>query len=477
MADTKLSALTAITSLDDADLLLTTDTSAAASKKITRANFVIDMAATTQTLTNKSIDQDGTGNSITNLADASIKAAAAISVNKLAALTASEIAITDASGFLASAAVATYPSLTELAYAKGVTSAIQTQIDTKMADLSDDTTPTLGGTLAAGGFDVTGLGTVSLIEQASANADVAGSGQVWVKTATPNQLWFTDDAGTDTQLGTSHAPEGTAVLSTGEVGGTKYLREDGDGTSSWQAVAGGGDVSKVGTPVNSQVGVWTGDGTIEGATSLTYDGSNLQLTGDIGSTGTKITKGWYTDLAVTNAIAGSVTGNAATVTSYTPASGSLTLSGADAVTITTTATTNVTLPTTGTVATLAGTETLTGKTIAAGSNTATIFTESHAASHTLSAAECYGGVYYVTAAATLTLPAVAAGMHLTVITIGAVAVSVDPNASDLIYLDGTALDDGDKVTNASTAGDIAVLTYYDATGWHASTNSWTDGGA
>lgn len=36
-------------------------------------------------------------------------------------------------------------------------------------------------------------------------------------------------------------PEGTAVLSTGESGGTKYLREDGDGTSSWQTPAGGGD--------------------------------------------------------------------------------------------------------------------------------------------------------------------------------------------------------------------------------------------
>jgi hypothetical protein len=37
------------------------------------------------------------------------------------------------------------------------------------------------------------------------------------------------------------SPEGTAVLSTGETGGTKYLREDGDGTCSWQTVAGGGD--------------------------------------------------------------------------------------------------------------------------------------------------------------------------------------------------------------------------------------------
>ena len=35
--------------------------------------------------------------------------------------------------------------------------------------------------------------------------------------------------------------EGTAVLSTGETGGSKFLREDGDGTCSWQAIPGGGD--------------------------------------------------------------------------------------------------------------------------------------------------------------------------------------------------------------------------------------------
>lgn len=80
---------------------------------------------------------------------------------------------------------------------------------------------------------------------------------------------------------------------------------------------GAGDVSKVGTPVDNQVGVWTGDGTIEGTTGLTYDGSNLQFTGDIGSTGTRITKGWFTDLQATNAIAGDITGNAATVTTIT----------------------------------------------------------------------------------------------------------------------------------------------------------------
>jgi hypothetical protein len=89
--------------------------------------------------------------------------------------------------------------------------------------------------------------------------------------------------------------------------------------------------------------------------------------------------------------------------------------------------------------------------------------------------ELYGGVIYVTGAATITLPAVAVGASVTVITIGAVAVSVDPNAADLIYLDGTALSDGDKITNTSTAGDMAVLTYYDGTGWYAATDGWTDG--
>ena len=50
-----------------------------------------------------------------------------------------------------------------------------------------------------------------------------------------------------------------------------------------QAIAalggGGGDVTKVGTPVNNQIGVWTGDGTIEGDANFTYDGTDVQLTG------------------------------------------------------------------------------------------------------------------------------------------------------------------------------------------------------
>ena len=45
------------------------------------------------------------------------------------------------------------------------------------------------------------------------------------------------------QAAAGGAPEGTAVLSTGPVADTNYLRADGDGTCSWQAVAGGGTMS------------------------------------------------------------------------------------------------------------------------------------------------------------------------------------------------------------------------------------------
>lgn len=131
---------------------------------------------------------------------------------------------------------------------------------------------------------------------------------------------------------------------------------------------------------------------------------------------------------------------------------------------------------TGGFSTGTGTATLTNKTINNGTNTLAVNTASYAANHTATTAECYGSVLYVTAAATITLPAVAAGMSLTVITIGAVAVSVDPNASEILVLDGTALTGGHKATNLSTAGDIITLTYYGSGSWHGASNAWTDGG-
>jgi len=69
-----------------------------------------------------------------------------------------------------------------------------------------------------------------------------------------------------------------------------------------------GNVTKVGTPVNNQVGVWTGDGTLEGDTALTFDTTTDTLT----------------SVAFAGDLTGNVTGNAsgtaATVTGATQAS-------------------------------------------------------------------------------------------------------------------------------------------------------------
>ena len=91
-----------------------------------------------------------------------------------------------------------------------------------------------------------------------------------------------------------------------------------------------------------------------------------------------------------------------------------------------------------------------------------IQTGTYASTDTITAAQIRGAVIYVTGAATITLPAVADGDSVTIITIGAVAVSVDPNGSDKIYLDGSLLDLGDKITNLSTPGNTAVRTYHSA---------------
>ena len=48
---------------------------------------------------------------------------------------------------------------------------------------------------------------------------------------------------------------------------------------------GGGDVTKVGTPADNQLGVWTGNGTIEGDTNLTWSGTLLTVTGGLTVTG------------------------------------------------------------------------------------------------------------------------------------------------------------------------------------------------
>lgn len=92
-----------------------------------------------------------------------------------------------------------------------------------------------------------GTGSLYLTEKAAAGADTVTLGQFWVRNDVPNVAMFTDDAGTD------------FVLNAG----------------------GGGNVIKVGIPVDNQIGVWTGDGTIEGDSNLTWTGTVFEVGGTI----------------------------------------------------------------------------------------------------------------------------------------------------------------------------------------------------
>lgn len=100
--------------------------SGAATVTLPTTTSTLATLALAETLTNKSIDADT--NTITNIENADIKAAAAIALNKLAATTASRALVSDASGFVTAATTTS----TEIGYVNGVTSAIQTQLGTKL---------------------------------------------------------------------------------------------------------------------------------------------------------------------------------------------------------------------------------------------------------------------------------------------------------------------------------------------------------
>ena len=81
--------------------------------------------ATTDTLTNKSIDSDN--NTITNIVNADIKSSAAIAFSKMENLSNGRALVSDGSGDVSVSAVTS----TEIGYLDGVSENIQTQLDTK----------------------------------------------------------------------------------------------------------------------------------------------------------------------------------------------------------------------------------------------------------------------------------------------------------------------------------------------------------
>ena len=215
---------------------------------------------------------------------------------------------------------ATYPSLTELSYVKGVTSAIQTQINAK------------------------GTGTVTTVSVATANGF---SGTVANATTTPA---ITIIAGAITPTSVNGL-----TLASQAIGFT---------------IAGGTTSKTLTVPLDASVsGTNTGDQNLSGYALIgqtMYIGTTAvainRTTGALSLTGVNI-----------DGSAGSATTAAGLSATLVPASGGTGVSNNNAMTVTgsgnyaytrtLTNTTNVTFPTTGTLATLAGVETFTNKRI------------------------------------------------------------------------------------------------------------------
>ena len=94
-------------------------------------------------------------------------------------------------------------------------------------------------------------GALTLKEQAGADSDNAAYGQVWVKTATPNELYFTTDAGDDIQI-----TDGTSLAGGG----------------------GGGSARSVAGDTDNAIITWvTSDNTFAAEANLLYDGTRVEL--------------------------------------------------------------------------------------------------------------------------------------------------------------------------------------------------------
>ena len=178
-------------------------------------------------------------------------------------------------------------------------------------------------------------GPVTLKEQANADGDTAAYGQLWVKTATPNELYFTTDAGNDIQItsGTSIASGGggTAAddISTGDAAVTIATSS---GNITLDAQAGDTDIIFKGTDGVNDITALTLDMSEAGAASFNAAvtvGTDLTVTGgDIayGATNSTLAVG-----ATAHDAAGatlSISGGAPTAgTSNNQAGGSVTISG------------------------------------------------------------------------------------------------------------------------------------------------------
>lgn len=203
-------------------------------------------------------------------------------------LTASEILITDGSKNIVSAPVATYPSLTELTYLKGVTSAIQTQITarellsnkaTSFGTLNDTLYPTTQAVATYVAAQIVGLLDYRGSYDASSNLFPATGGSGIAGAILKGDFWICSVPGT---LGGVAVTAGDLIIALTDIPGQT--------AGNWDLIS-----NELGyTPANDTL---SNLATTAINTSLVSD---TDSTDSIGSTGVRWLKGWFDDMETTN---------------------------------------------------------------------------------------------------------------------------------------------------------------------------------
>ncbi len=200
-------------------------------------------------------------------------------------IVAADTIITNDGGTLSEATFTQMDTYFDSSLSFGDVSATGSPLDNQIAHWTDgttidgDSTFTWNGSVLAitGAITVSGnvdIGTEVLFTDRAAHVftPAATRGILWVRSDSPNVIVFTDDDDTDFVLN----------------------------------LPGGGDVSATGSPLNNQIAHWTDGNTIDGDSTFTWDGSILNVTGNITLSGTVDGIDIATDVAANTAKATNV---------------------------------------------------------------------------------------------------------------------------------------------------------------------------
>lgn len=322
-------------------------------------------------------------------------------------------------------------------------------------------------------------GPIFITEISAAKADKTNWGQIWIKDTTPNEFWFTDDAGTDFQLGVTATawddignPDAASEIDMGAYI-TEFNVQDfriGDGGSNYVKFSATG-MTFVGTYGITADWDFADASTVAAAVGeFRYDNAATGMDGGALNfhNGTEVK--YLLDYATLPTADGQFPIYDETSDKFVP----LAMSG------------HATMTETGAVSLAVNSvdsdQYVDGSIDIAHMSTDSVDYDNTTGSYkvavlvgdpdswTLTTALHYGGTLIASAAGEDTLDAIAVGMSLTLQADDTIAAIFNPNSSDTIILNGVSLAQGEALISDDTAGtfSIGVCQYRAANTWDCS---------